>query len=156
MLILGSKACELLSDIILNKHLLDDIKKLSPSYQTSSLESYHSVVNHFAPKLLSFSYVGMHCRLACTSYHHTHIHLFTKTLFRLLLAAMHFNENFGRAQAVTKSGKERIQIVFPKQKQGEFTPKIVPVPKTYGKLLLKSITNACMLRFFQSMLMPYC
>ena len=47
---------------------------------------------------------------------------------------MHFNENFGRAQAVTKSGKERIQIVFPKQKQGEFTPKIVKVPKTYSKL----------------------
>ena len=44
---------------------------------------------------------------------------------RLLLAALHFNENFGRAQAVTKSGKERMQIVFPKQKKGEFTPKIV-------------------------------
>lgn len=53
--------------------------------------------------------------------------------FRLLVAAMHFNENFGRPQAVTKSGKERIQIVFPKQKQGEFTPKIVKVPKTYSK-----------------------
>ena len=61
-LILGSKACELLSDIILNKNLLGDITKLSPSYQTSSLESYHSVVNHFAPKLLGFSFVGMHCR----------------------------------------------------------------------------------------------
>ena len=48
---------------------------------------------------------------------------------------MHFNENYGRAQAVTKSGKERIQIAFPKQKQGEFTPKIVPVAKTYSKLL---------------------
>ena len=42
---------------------------------------------------------------------------------------MHFNENFGRPQAITRSGQERIQIVFPKQKQGEFTPKIVPVPK---------------------------
>ena len=61
-LILGSKACELLSDIILKKNLLGDITKLSPSYQTSSLESYHSVVNNFAPKLLGFSYVGMHCR----------------------------------------------------------------------------------------------
>ena len=27
---------------------------------------------------------------------------------------MHFNENFGRAQATTKSGKERIKIAFPK------------------------------------------
>ena len=58
-LILGSKACELLSDIIFNKNLLGDITKLSQSYQTSSLESYHSVVNHFAPKLLGYSYVGM-------------------------------------------------------------------------------------------------
>ena len=59
---IGSKAYELLTDIIFNKHLLGDIKKLSPSQQTSSLESYHSVVNHFAPKLMAFSYVGMHCR----------------------------------------------------------------------------------------------
>ena len=59
------------------------------------------------------------------------INVFIKFYFRLLVAAMHFNENFRRAQAITKSGKERIQIVFPKQKQGEFTPKIVKVPKTY-------------------------
>ena len=61
-LILGSKAYEKLSDIILSSHLLDDINRLSPNQQTSSLESYHSVVNHFAPKLLAFSYIGMHCR----------------------------------------------------------------------------------------------
>lgn len=55
------------------------------------------------------------------------------TKFRLLVAAMHFNENYGRAQALTKSGSERIRVVFPKQKHGEFTPKIVPVAKTYSK-----------------------
>ena len=67
------------------------------------------------------------------SYIHNYIY------FRLLVAAMHFNENFGRAQAVTKSGKERIRIVFPKQKHGEFTPKIVPVPKTYSELFYKQV-----------------
>ena len=46
---------------------------------------------------------------------------------------MHFNENFGKAQATTKSEAERITIVFPKQKAGDFYPKIVPVPKTYSK-----------------------
>ena len=46
---------------------------------------------------------------------------------------MHFNKNFGRIQAITKSGSERIRIVFPKQKQGEYTPKIVPVPQTFSK-----------------------
>jgi len=34
ILILGSKACELQSDIIFGKHLLDNIRKLSPSHQT--------------------------------------------------------------------------------------------------------------------------
>jgi len=58
----GTKACEKLNDIICNANLLADIKKLSPYQQTSSLESYHSVINHFAPKLLAFSYIGMHCR----------------------------------------------------------------------------------------------
>ena len=59
---IGSKACEKLSDVILSGHLYKDMKKLSPSYQTSSLEAYHSVVNHFAPKLLAFSYTGIYCR----------------------------------------------------------------------------------------------
>ena len=45
---------------------------------------------------------------------------------------MHFNENFGRPQSITKAGKERIKIAFPKQKKG-YTPKIVPVPQTFGK-----------------------
>lgn len=58
----GTKACEKLYEVICNKQLLVDIKQLSPFQQTSGLESYHSVINHFAPKLLAFSYVGMHCR----------------------------------------------------------------------------------------------
>jgi len=49
---------------------------------------------------------------------------------------MHFNENYGRAQAITKAGAERIRIVYPKQKQGDFTPKIVPVAKTYSKTVI--------------------
>ena len=52
---------------------------------------------------------------------------------RLLLAALHFNENFNREQAKTTSGSERIRIVFRKQKKGEYTPKPVPAPKTYRK-----------------------
>ena len=50
------------NDIICNNRLLVDVQKLLAEKQTSSLESYHSVVNHFAPKLIAFSYIGMHCR----------------------------------------------------------------------------------------------
>ena len=55
---------------------------------------------------------------------------------RLLMAALHFNENYCRKQAVTASGAERIRIVYPKQKEGEYTPKPVPVAKTYSKLVI--------------------
>jgi len=50
------EAYEKVSDIICNDRLIADVMKLSPHHQTSSLESYHSVVNHFTPKLLAFSY----------------------------------------------------------------------------------------------------
>ena len=49
---------------------------------------------------------------------------------------MHFNENFSRPQAKTKAGQERIKIVFPKQKQGKYTPKIVPIPHPFSKIII--------------------
>jgi len=52
---------------------------------------------------------------------------------RLLIAVMHFNENYGRKQAVTKTGIERLRLCSIKTKKGECTPKIVPVPPTYCK-----------------------
>ena len=52
---------------------------------------------------------------------------------RLLVVAMHFNKNFCRAKVTTTSGAERIKITLPKQKHGEFTPKIVSVLKNCSK-----------------------
>ena len=57
-----SKASEKLSALLTKAKLSKDIAKLSPVYQTSSLESFHSVVIHFAPKSTAFSYQGMQCR----------------------------------------------------------------------------------------------
>ena len=109
---IGTKACEKLNDVICNAKLLADIMKLSPHQQTSCVESYHSVINHFAPKLLAFSYTGMHCRYVLIYIALTLA--FNEIVNRLLIAAMHFNENYGRAQAITKTGAERIRIVYPK------------------------------------------
>ena len=64
---------------------------------------------------------------------------------RLPIAALHFNENFGREQAKTLAGWEQIRIVFPKQKQGEFTPKPISVPKTYSKYISIKFMNCLIL-----------
>ncbi|KAK3731207.1 hypothetical protein QZH41_017743 [Actinostola sp. cb2023] len=69
----GSEAYGKLYDVLTNTILTKAIKKASSVGQTSCLESYHSVINQFAPKMLSFSYLGM--------------------LGRTILAALHFNYN---------------------------------------------------------------
>ena len=53
---------ESIVDIITNKRRIKDVRQLSPHGQTSSLEAFHSVVNHFAPKMLHFPYEGMETR----------------------------------------------------------------------------------------------
>lgn len=55
--------------------------------------------------------------------------------YRLLLAALHFNENSTRAQAtVIASGEGRYKINHPKYKKGEHTVRKITVPPTYGML----------------------
>lgn len=57
-----TKASEKLSEIILSKQMQKDVPKLSPLHQTSQVEAFHSTINHFAPKMVSFSFHGMYCR----------------------------------------------------------------------------------------------
>ena len=45
---------------------------------------------------------------------------------KLIIVAMHFNENFRREQAIMKSGKEQMRLTVSEQKPGECTSKIVP------------------------------
>lgn len=59
---LGSEAYEKLCDALGKDNLCKAIKKVSSDNQTSCLEGYHSVVNQFAPKMYSYSYLGMYCR----------------------------------------------------------------------------------------------
>ena len=46
-----TKAREKLTSLLTNT-TLKDLTRLSPCYQTSSLESFHSVVIHYAPNIL--------------------------------------------------------------------------------------------------------
>ncbi|KAK3087395.1 hypothetical protein FSP39_005395 [Pinctada imbricata] len=111
----SSKVFVELEKCIGSTRVKNDIKKLSPGPQTAALEGFHSVLNHFAPKMIGFSYEGM--------------------LSRLILAALHFNENMQRPQAETKEGKKRFSVVFPKVKAGDYSLKEVKVPCTYGMFL---------------------
>ena len=45
-----------------NSSLISGIKQASPLSQTSCLEGFHSVLNHFCPKMIAYSFAGMFCR----------------------------------------------------------------------------------------------
>jgi hypothetical protein len=100
-----TKAASKLSSIVSSKSLCKDIKRLSPVYQTYCLEAFHSLIIQFAPKSFAYSYLGMKCRL--------------------LLAAMHFNENSARGTKRNADGSERCAINFPKAKQGGFAVRVL-------------------------------
>ncbi|XP_063061927.1 uncharacterized protein LOC134454691 [Engraulis encrasicolus] len=93
---------------------LNDVAKLSPQPQTSTLEAFHSVIPRFAPKNVVFPYVGMLCRL--------------------YLAAIHFNENANRPQAQTADGVPLFKISLPKSKKGECRVKCQKIRLTFGYL----------------------
>nr|XP_055059811.1 uncharacterized protein LOC129443335 [Misgurnus anguillicaudatus] len=58
----GTPAFYQLEKVLSGKRVLKDIAKLSPHHQTSSLESFHSVILQFAPKNVVFPFLGMLCR----------------------------------------------------------------------------------------------
>ncbi|XP_052783526.1 uncharacterized protein LOC128219672 [Mya arenaria] len=116
----GSKAAAKMEDILLNKRLCKDIKKLSTGFQTSTLESFHSVINHFAPKMTAYSFHGQMCRQ--------------------YLAALHFNENVQRGKKISKNGKFNLKIVFPKYKD-DFSVKFVNDEMTFG--YVKELLDMC-------------
>ena len=108
----GSKAHKELIAIASSKLLCRDIKKLSPAEQTSSLESYHKIVTFFAPKSVHYFFPEMQARI--------------------LIAALHFNENSNRSQATSGCGDPCWAVSFPKSRRGEAVVKEVKVSITYN------------------------
>lgn len=53
-------------------------------------------------------------------------------LYRLLLAAMHYNFNSNRKQAVTRKGQKQFTVSFPKYKGGGFIVRKVKTSINYG------------------------
>ncbi|XP_072140145.1 uncharacterized protein, partial [Dermacentor andersoni] len=76
----GTHAYDKPSGLLTNKRLLTDIRLISPHMQTYSVESFHAIINRFAPKAYAYSFHGMFARTA--------------------LAALHYNENADKGQAV--------------------------------------------------------
>ncbi|CAC5423950.1 unnamed protein product [Mytilus coruscus] len=70
----GFRSHKLVLEVIESKYLLNDLKKRSPLHKTYGLEVFHSLVNQYAMKA------------------------------RIYIAALHYNENGNRQQAVTKAG----------------------------------------------------
>ena len=52
----------MLSDLITSNAVVADVQKLSPDFQTSSLEAFHSLVIRFAPKHTHFGWLGQMAR----------------------------------------------------------------------------------------------
>ncbi|XP_067301001.1 uncharacterized protein [Pseudorasbora parva] len=107
----GSKALYTVEKIISNKRIMKDIEKLSPHFQTSSLESFHNVILRFAPKNVFYPYLGMLCRL--------------------YLAGMHFNENSNRPQDKTSTGNPTHRLLFPKAEKGGYSIRPLKSQATY-------------------------
>ncbi|XP_037498631.2 uncharacterized protein LOC119372223 [Rhipicephalus sanguineus] len=120
-----SPAFHQLKTIVDNPLLLRDIRRLSPEVQTFSLESFHNVLNCFAPKSNAFSEDGMQART--------------------WLAVLHFNENAGRQQALTREGEERWKIKSSKARRGHFTVAAVKEEPSYGYVeeLLQHALDLC-------------
>ncbi|CAN8020745.1 unnamed protein product, partial [Ixodes persulcatus] len=101
-----------LHKIVMARHLLKDIPRLSGGSQTYKLEAFHSLLIHFTPKSSHFSYDGL--------------------VARTCMAILHYNANADRKRARTSEGKLRFSLRFPKSRKGEWVLRPVMEAPSYG------------------------
>lgn len=104
----GSMPAIKLESVATRHAFLKDVRQLSPQHQTFSLEAFHSLILHFAPKHTGFSYLGMHSRL--------------------LLAALHFNNNSTREVHRTSDGEVSYAVRYPRFRKGHWV--VRPIKET--------------------------
>ncbi|XP_054927727.1 uncharacterized protein [Dermacentor andersoni] len=111
--------------IVMAPVLLKDIRQLSPDTQTYSLESFHSVLNGYAPKSTAYTYEGMKART--------------------LIAALHFNENANKEQATTKDGTQQWHSKTSKARHSMMTvcPLKMAATFDYVQDLQNKVTELC-------------
>lgn len=107
----GSRVHKALAAIINSPALMRDIGQLSPRDQTSGLESFHKIVCFFAPKSTHYFYLQMRARV--------------------LLAALHFNENSKKKQRRNRKGEKQFAASYPKHRKGDGQLKEVKTAITF-------------------------
>ena len=60
--IIDSPVYEKVHAALANSRLISGIKQASPLSQTSFLEGFNAVLNHFCPKMIAYSFAGIFCR----------------------------------------------------------------------------------------------
>ncbi|CAN7994675.1 unnamed protein product, partial [Ixodes pacificus] len=116
-----------LEAILMGPHLLRDIPLLSPKQQTFSLESFHAVLIHFAPKSSKFQYDGM--------------------LARTYIAALHFNHNADRAILLDEDGMPKFSQQCSKaEKRWTLVPAKEKVTFDYVRKLTDALLE-CVIRW---------
>ncbi|XP_071834545.1 uncharacterized protein [Apostichopus japonicus] len=123
--VLDSKVAEELIRILQSASVMRGVKKMSPIHQTSSVENFHMVINHFSPKMMAYSYQSMLCRF--------------------YLESMYYNENAGRDQRTKTNGTKRWKISFPKSKGGDYVLQKVldnPTHEYVNNLLMTKLALA--------------
>ncbi|KAM7304046.1 uncharacterized protein ISCGN_013946 [Ixodes scapularis] len=123
----GTETFKKLEAILMGPHLLRDIPLLSPKQQTFSLESFHAVLIHFAPKSSKFQYDGM--------------------LARTYIAALHFNHNADRAILLDEDGMPKF---FQQCSKAEKRWTLVPAKEKVTFDYVQKLTDAlleCVIRW---------